>query len=81
MNYPKFRNCIFKGSGIMPNIPSLQEWLQNAWQEGFDADGASQLGYNIFNSKRLIGTTECVTLLRSFRIKYSFIFEKNLFND
>lgn len=57
---------LFGGSGYVPDIPSLQRWLEIAWERGFDVDGSQYFNQKIYGSKRWIGTTECAALLRSF---------------
>ncbi|PNX93445.1 zinc finger with UFM1-specific peptidase domain protein [Trifolium pratense] len=63
------REVLFGGSGFVPDIPSLQRWLEIAWEKGFDAPGASQLDHVVYGSKKWIGTTECAALLRSFALR------------
>lgn len=60
------RDVLFGGSGFVPDILSLQRWLEIAWQKGFDLDGSSHFGHKIYGSKSWIGATECAALLRSF---------------
>lgn len=43
-----------------------QAWIERAWKRGFDAEGASQLGWRLVGSTKWIGAGECVALLRSF---------------
>jgi len=63
LNHETFKKCVFAGN--VPTIPSIQEWIERAWARGFDVQGHSQLG-SIFNTKKMIGTTECAALFRSF---------------
>lgn len=65
----QFKPALFDGLGYVPVVPCIQEFLEKAWSRGFDAEGAKQLGMSVFNTNRWIGTTECVTLLRSFGIR------------
>ncbi|KAK7282467.1 hypothetical protein RIF29_11275 [Crotalaria pallida] len=60
------REALFGGSGFVPDIPSLQRWLEIAWEKGFDAPGSAQFDHVIYGSKKWIGATECAALLRSF---------------
>lgn len=60
------REVLFGGSGFVPDIPSLQRWLEIAWEKGFDPPGAAQFDHVVYGSKKWIGTTECAALLRSF---------------
>ncbi|XP_010519581.1 PREDICTED: zinc finger with UFM1-specific peptidase domain protein [Tarenaya hassleriana] len=63
------RPLLFGASGFVPDIPSLQLWLEMAWSKGFDLAGSLHFGNRIYGSKKWIGTTECAALLRSFGLK------------
>ncbi|KAF7816587.1 zinc finger with UFM1-specific peptidase domain protein isoform X1 [Senna tora] len=60
------REVLFGGSGFVPDIPSLQRWLEIAWERGFDEAGSEQFDHVVYGSKKWVGTTECAALLRSF---------------
>ncbi|XP_027368419.1 uncharacterized protein LOC113874399 [Abrus precatorius] len=66
---PEAREVMFGGSRFVPDIPSLQRWLEIAWERGFDAPGSDQFNHAIYGSKKWIGTTECAALLRSFGLR------------
>lgn len=66
---PETRKTVFGGSASVPDIPSLQRWLEIAWEKGFDAPGSAQFNHVICGSKEWIGTTECAALLRSFALR------------
>ncbi|XP_027939505.1 zinc finger-containing ubiquitin peptidase 1 [Vigna unguiculata] len=66
---PAAREAMFGRSGFVPDIPSLQRWLEIAWERGFDAPGAEQFNHVIYGSKKWIGATECAALLRSFGLR------------
>ncbi|CAJ1970572.1 unnamed protein product [Sphenostylis stenocarpa] len=66
---PEAREAMFGGSGFVPDIPSLQRWLEIAWERGFDAPGADQFNHAIYGSEKWIGATECASLLRSFGLR------------
>ncbi|XP_028229845.1 uncharacterized protein LOC114410201 isoform X1 [Glycine soja] len=66
---PEARKALFGGSGFVPDILSLQRWLEIAWEKGFDAPGSAQFNHVICGSKEWIGTTECTALLRSFALR------------
>ncbi|KAK7275914.1 hypothetical protein RIF29_17040 [Crotalaria pallida] len=66
---PEARGVLFGGSGFVPDIPSLQRWLEIAWERGFDAPGSDQFNHAIYGMKKWIGTTECAALLRSFGLR------------
>ncbi|WJX67912.1 hypothetical protein P8452_52338 [Trifolium repens] len=63
------KDVLFGGSGFVPDIPSLQRWLEIAWERGFDEPGSNQFNHTIYGSKRWIGATECAALLRSFGLR------------
>ncbi|KAF7359376.1 hypothetical protein MSAN_01280200 [Mycena sanguinolenta] len=42
---------------IPPGVRNLQQWLENAWSEGFDPEGAKELR-PIVGSKKWIGTSD-----------------------
>jgi hypothetical protein len=67
-----YRKAIFGGDGenaYVPNIVTLQRWLESAWEKGFDVEGAKQMEWRILDTPKWIGTTECCALLRSFGIR------------
>ena len=37
-------DAIFGGCGYVPDVTSLQAWLECAWAAGYDPMGAEQLG-------------------------------------
>lgn len=69
MQRHKAREVLFGGSGFVPDIPSLQRWLEIAWEKGFDELGSDHFANNIYGSKKWIGTTECAALFRSFGLR------------
>ena len=60
--------CLFAGCRFVPDIPSLQAWIEVAWAAGFDSVGAGQLEGSLQGSKKWIGTTEAAALFRYFGI-------------
>ncbi|XP_009361227.2 zinc finger-containing ubiquitin peptidase 1 [Pyrus x bretschneideri] len=63
------REVLFGGSGFVPDIPSLQRWLEIAWEKGFDTLGSDHFANNIYGSRKWIGATECAALFRSFGLR------------
>ncbi|AQK67698.1 zinc finger-containing ubiquitin peptidase 1 isoform X1 [Zea mays] len=63
------REVLFGGSGFVPDIPSLQRWLEIAWDKKFDTIGSSHFHNKVYGAKKWIGTTECATLFRSFGLR------------
>ncbi|XP_076240832.1 zinc finger-containing ubiquitin peptidase 1 [Calliopsis andreniformis] len=53
----------------IPSISRLQKMIEWAWVQGFDTQGAEQLGGKLVNTRKWIGPTEVVILLSSLRIK------------
>ncbi|CAM0146342.1 unnamed protein product [Urochloa decumbens] len=66
---PEAREVLFGGSGFVPDIPSLQRWLEIAWDKNFDTIGSNHFHNNVYGAKKWIGTTECATLFRSFGLR------------
>ncbi|PWA70528.1 peptidase C78, ubiquitin fold modifier-specific peptidase 1/ 2 [Artemisia annua] len=66
---PEAKPLLFGGSGFVPDIPSLQTWLEVAWNKGFDAPGANHFNRKISGKRAWIGTTECAALFRSFGLR------------
>ncbi|XP_008810315.1 zinc finger-containing ubiquitin peptidase 1 isoform X2 [Phoenix dactylifera] len=60
---------LFGGSGFVPDIPSLQRWLEIAWERGFDTPGSESFDHKIYGSRKWIGAIECATLFRSFGLR------------
>lgn len=69
MQRPEAKKVLFGGSGFVPDISSLQRWLEIAWERGFDIEGAEHFNFKIYGRKNWIGTTECAALLRSFGLQ------------
>lgn len=53
----------------MPSISRLQKMIEWAWAQGFDVQGAEQLGAKLVNTRKWIGATEVVALLSSLRLR------------
>ncbi|XP_037376189.1 zinc finger-containing ubiquitin peptidase 1 [Talpa occidentalis] len=62
-----YDDCL-KGMSV-PCIPKIQAMIEDAWKEGFDPQGASQLNNRLQGTKAWIGACEVYTLLTSLRIK------------
>ncbi|CAN6466115.1 unnamed protein product [Victoria cruziana] len=63
------RVVLFGGVGFVPDIASLQRWLEIAWERGFDTVGGRSFQNKIYGSSKWIGTTECAALLRFFGLR------------
>ncbi|KAL5196469.1 hypothetical protein ABZP36_008383 [Zizania latifolia] len=66
---PEARDALFGGAGFVPDIPSLQRWLEIAWDKKFDTLGSIHFDSKVYGAKKWIGTTECAALLRSFGLR------------
>ena len=61
--------ALFRGGGALPDVRSLQAWVEAAWAAGFDPEGAAQLGGALQGGRAWVGATECAALLRSFGLR------------
>lgn len=59
-------SSLFCGCDFVPDIPSLQSWLEIAWERGFDVVGSNHFNRTVYGSTKWVGTTECAALFRSF---------------
>ncbi|EJD53275.1 DUF1671-domain-containing protein, partial [Auricularia subglabra TFB-10046 SS5] len=48
-------------SPLPPGVRNLQKWIQQAWQDGYDEEGAEQLKNRLIGTRRWIGTGELYT--------------------
>lgn len=62
-----YSDCL-KGMSV-PCIPKIQSMIEDAWNEGFDPQGASQLNNKLQGTKAWIGACEIYTLLTSLKVK------------
>ncbi|XP_060046564.1 zinc finger-containing ubiquitin peptidase 1 isoform X3 [Erinaceus europaeus] len=62
-----YDDCM-KGMSV-PCIPKIQSMIEDAWKEGFDPQGASQLNNRLQGTRAWIGACEVYTLLTSLRVK------------
>lgn len=69
MQRPEARQVLFCGAGFVPNIPSLQRWLEIAWERDFDTAGSQHFNHKIYGLTSWIGATECAALFRSFGLR------------
>ncbi|EFJ45715.1 hypothetical protein VOLCADRAFT_63303 [Volvox carteri f. nagariensis] len=65
----RLRRAMYGGAGFVPDIASLQAWLESAWAAGFDMLGCESLGGKIQGDRKWIGTTEAAAVLRSFGVR------------
>lgn len=62
-------DALFQGCGFVPDVLTLQAWLECAWKSGIDTAGGNLLGNKMQGSNQWIGATECAALLRLFGFK------------
>ncbi|CAG0878612.1 unnamed protein product [Darwinula stevensoni] len=60
---------VFPQGETMYSIRRLQSLIEEAWKQGFDGQGAEQLGYKVQDTCKWIGATEVITFLSSRRIR------------
>nr|XP_043632618.1 zinc finger-containing ubiquitin peptidase 1 isoform X2 [Erigeron canadensis] len=72
------KDVLFGGVGFVPDISSLQKWLEVAWHQGFDTPGSYDFHQNIHGKRTWIGTTECAALFRSFGLRARIVDFSNL---
>ncbi|XP_074282390.1 uncharacterized protein LOC141606910 [Silene latifolia] len=66
---PEAREVMFGGSAFVPDIASLQRWLELAWHLGFDKPGSIYFKGKVYGSTKWIGTTECAAVFHSFGLR------------
>lgn len=69
MQRQEAKEVLFGDSRFVPDIASLQRWLEIAWERDFDALGYDHFNQNIYGSRKWIGTTESAALFRSFGLR------------
>ncbi|KAL3846031.1 hypothetical protein ACJIZ3_003434 [Penstemon smallii] len=60
------KEVLYGGSGFVPDIASLQRWLELAWEKGFDTHDFDR---RFYGNESWIGTRECAALLRYFGLR------------
>ncbi|KAK9816663.1 hypothetical protein WJX72_003439 [[Myrmecia] bisecta] len=65
---PDWSAVLFQGCGFVPDVRSLQSWLDLAWEAGFDPEGRQQVG-RVTGTRKWIGVTDAAALLRYFGIR------------
>lgn len=53
----------------VPTVPEIQRLIEQAWEKGFDKDGAEQLGGKLQGTQTWIGAVEVAALFRSWRLR------------
>ncbi|KAI6110040.1 peptidase family C78-domain-containing protein [Pisolithus sp. B1] len=53
---PSYLGCLDRP--IPPGVCNLQQWIEDAWKEGYDKIGAEQLDNRLVGTKKFIGTAE-----------------------
>jgi hypothetical protein len=70
---PNAAAALFGGARFVPDIASLQGWIEAAWAAGFDAPGAAQLGGGLRGTQTWIGATEAAACLRQFGLRAAIV--------
>ena len=68
MAQPRWAERLFGGARSMPDLASLQRWMERAWLAGFDCLGAAHFGGRIHGSTAWLGASDCCALLRFFGV-------------
>ena len=56
---PAYRGLFSRGvSGADPGVRRLQGWIEEAWGNGYDADGRRQLKGKVLGTRKWIGTSD-----------------------
>lgn len=61
-------NILPNVSGEIPSVHGIQSWIERAWVDGFDPEGACELS-PLLGTNTWIGASECAALLRYFNIR------------
>jgi hypothetical protein len=59
-----YRQTLFQGSNLIPNVISIQALLQQAWQLGFDVEGGKFFHYKL-KERDQIGISDIAALFRA----------------
>lgn len=66
----KFKIQKLPSGNSMPCVSKLQQMIEWAWSQGFDAAGRQQLGGKLCNTRKWIGPTEIVALLSFLKFRF-----------
>ena len=67
------KKALFGGCNFVPNVRSIQAWLEVSWNDGFDPPGCESLGGAVQGSSKWIGTTEACSIFRFFGLQAEII--------
>lgn len=71
---PELSGIIFNNNNMnMPSVTKIQQLIENAWQNGFDVMGKSQLGGSLKNTSKWIGATDVCAMFSYLKIKTELI--------
>lgn len=65
-----YSEALFGGVGYIPDVPSLQAWLECAWDNGFDRLGKYSLEGSVQGSRKWVGAKDIGTILRQFGVDF-----------
>jgi hypothetical protein len=57
MQVKEYREILFDKTGQIPGIRELQTYIEKAWKEGFDNEGANHFKFSLYGKKDWIGAT------------------------
>ena len=66
---PRYRSLLFNGDGDIPDVHGIQSWIERAWADGFDVEGAADFPNGLLGTNSWVGPSECVSMLRYFGIR------------
>lgn len=66
---PEMEKRLFNGCGFIPDVASIQKWIELAWQRGWDPTGRKQYEGQLAGTRRWIGAVEVGVLFRSFGLR------------
>lgn len=64
-----YANVLFEGLRVVPSIREIQKLIERAWKDGFDPDGALQLGGRLVATRKWIGASDIWAFFTSLRVK------------
>jgi hypothetical protein len=50
-------------TGVQPGVRSIQKWMTEAWDAGFDPEGEKHFGGKIKGSREWVGTADVAAMM------------------
>lgn len=61
---PHYRQAFSKdANGVNPGIRTVQSWMTDAWDAGFDPEGKKHFGGKVKGTKEWIGTADVAAMM------------------